>query len=79
MTALALLVVTTVTACGDDSTAEPSSAEPSSGAGVKQVDDTKGPGFRWTGNGQRTLGTIKVEEPSILRWRNDTGYSFALG
>lgn len=48
------------------------------GESVVQVDDVEGPEFRWTGNGQRTLGTIRVRVPSVVRWVNDTGYSFAL-
>lgn len=48
------------------------------GASVQQVDDLEGPEFRWVGNGQRTLGTVRVEQPSILRWVNDTGYDFDL-
>jgi hypothetical protein len=48
------------------------------GGSVRQVDDLQGPEFRWVGNGQRTLGTIRVREPSILRFVNDTGYSFDL-
>lgn len=58
---------------------EDSTPEPSAGAGVDQIDDTQGPDFQWTGNGQRTLGTIRVKEPSVLRWRNNTGSSFGLG
>lgn len=71
---LVTLALGLTTGCGEDS-----DPEPSSGAGVAQVDDTRGPDFQWTGNGQRPLGTIRVKEPSVLRWRNDTGSSFGLG
>lgn len=56
---------------------EPSEAR-QDGESIVQVDDVEGPEFRWTGNGQRTLGTIRVRVPSVVRWVNDTGYSFAL-
>lgn len=48
------------------------------GTSVRQVDDLEGPEFRWVGNGQRKLGTIRVKEPSTLRWINETGYDFDL-
>lgn len=61
--------------CGDEQLVTPDAND---GLEVQQVDALNGPEFRWVGNGQRTLGTIRVTDASTLRWTNNTGYSFDL-
>jgi hypothetical protein len=71
-----LVVGLTTGACGGTQSSQGEGVN--DGGSVRQVDDLEGLEFRWAGNGQRTLGTIRVREPSILRFVNDTGHSFDL-